>query len=132
MDEIDLEKSVPDCAAKVVQFFTSPAAELEALEEKPEELAAELCALRERMKADEAREEKILAYFKSQRERGLIPLGSYIVEVKESKGRSTTDWKAYVTATMTAQAVAEAQADPVYTKVGEPVVSLSVKKLGAK
>lgn len=66
------------------------------------------------------------------KERGALAYGEYVLEVKESKGRSTTDWKAYVTAQMTAKAVAEAQADPVYTKVGEPVVSLSVKKLGAK
>jgi hypothetical protein len=64
------------------------------------------------------------------KERGALRYGDYILEVKESKGRSSTDWKAYVTATMTAKAVEEAQADPVYTKQGEPVISLSVKKLG--
>ncbi len=132
MDEIDLEKSVPDNAAKIVQHFTSPAAELEALEEKPEELAAELCALRERIKADRAREEKLTAFFRKQAFRGAVPLGGFIVEVKESKGRMTTDWKAYVTATMTAKAVEEAQADPVYTKQGEPVISVSVKRMGVQ
>lgn len=131
MDEIDLEKSVPDGAAKIVQHFTSPAAELEALEEKPEELAAELCALRERLKADKAREERIAAYFKARAMRGAVPVGSYIVEVKESKGRVTLkgeDYERFIRDNMTEAAVEECRAK--YQRVGDPVISVSVKKMG--
>lgn len=63
------------------------------------------------------------------KERGDILRGSYVLSLTEKKGRTSTDWERYVTDNMTAKAVKEAQADPVYTKTGEPVISLSVKKL---
>lgn len=151
-EESLLSGAVPDNAAKIVQHFTQPTFAEKALAELDEEIKAEapetpldfsslcpeLCAEileaqeRSEMWSDRLKMLKDQAKRLAGLERGALRFGDYILEVKESKGRTTTDWKAYVTATMTAKAVAEAQADPVYTKQGEPVISLSVKKLGAQ
>lgn len=147
MRDIDLSKAVPDGAAEIVQHFTKPTveekveAELAPLaEDLPspldfKELSEKLCAeIHEAMQKAELWNDRLKS-LKDQakrlagNERGLLPYGAYALEIKESKGRQTTDWKAYVTATMTKKAVEEAQADPVFTKTGEPVISLSVKKL---
>ena len=126
MDEIDMEKSVPDCAAKVVQHFTSPAAELERMEEKPEELAAELHALRERLKADKAREERIVAYFKAQKARGDFQLGGCVMSVDDNAGKASPDWEAIAEELGYTVDVAKAK----LSKIGKPFVTVSVKKLG--
>lgn len=150
-EESLLSGAVPDNAAKIVQHFKGPTFAEKAMEDLEEEIKADappspldFAALSEALCAEihEAQENaemwsERLKSLKDQakrlagKERGALAYGGYVLEVKESKGRSSTDWKAYVTATMTAKAVAEAQADPVYTKQGEPVISISVKKLGA-
>lgn len=63
------------------------------------------------------------------KERGLLPYGDYALEIKESKGRKSVDYKQYIVDNMTKAALEECESDPKYVKNGEPVVSLSVKKL---
>lgn len=118
---------MPEGASKVVQHFTSPASELEKLEEKPEDLAAELCALRERLKADKAREEKILAYFKRQAFRGSIPLGGYILEVTDFDGKSSPDWERI----SEELGYSVEKAKELLSKKGKDYTVVTVKKLGA-
>ena len=100
---------------------------LEALEEKPEELAAELLSIRDRMKLDEEREKKILEFFRSKKDRGMFNLGGVLLEIKEEKGRKTVDWKQYVLDAEGADGVKAVEEK--YSKVGAPIIKISAKKL---
>ena len=124
MGEIDLSKAKPDGAAEIVKHFSD---DVDALQESPEAIASELCALRERMKVDEAREKKLVAFFKSKKDRGAAMYGDVMVDVKEEKGRLTVDWKGYVKAQSGDEGIADAER--AYGRQGEPVIKVSVKKV---
>ena len=123
MGEIDLSKAKPDGAAEIVKHFSD---DVDALQESPEAIASELCALRERMKADEAREKRLVAFFKSKKDRGAAMYGDVMVDVKEEKGRLTVDWKAYIKAVIGEEAVSEAER--AYGKLGDPIIKVSVRR----
>ena len=61
------------------------------------------------------------------KERGLLPYGAYALEIKETKGRTKVNWEKFVRDTQTQDGVDEAKMK--YAEVGEPVISMSVKKL---
>ncbi len=132
--EIDFSKGKPDGegvvsnpgAQAIVQHFGS---ELKELEESPEQIAEELCALRQRMKVDAEREKRLVAFFKTKRDRGAQLYGSVMVKVTEEKGRKSTDWKAYIMDSEGAEGVAEAEEK--FTKVGEPIIKVNVERIGS-
>ncbi len=132
--EIDFTQGKPDGegvvsnpgAQAVVQHFASES--LKELEESPEAIAEELCALRQRMKVDAEREKRLVSYFKSKKDRGAQLYGSVMVKVTEEKGRKSTDWKAYIMGSEGAEGVAEAEQK--YTKVGEPIIKVNVERIG--
>ena len=124
MGEIDLSKAKPDGAAEIVKHFSD---DVDALQESPEAIASELCALRERMKVDEAREKKLVSFFKSKKDRGAAMYGDVMADVKEEKGRLTVDWKAYIKAVIGEEAINDAER--AYGRQGEPVIKVSVKKV---
>lgn len=108
------------------KFGGSPKPELEAMVEKPEEMAAELLEIRERMKKDEEQEKKILDYFKAKKDRGMYNLGGVLLEIKEEKGRKTVDWKQYILDAEGADGVKAVEEK--YSRVGAPIIKVSVKK----
>ena len=146
--DIDLTKAKPDGAAQIVQHFT---------EERPFDVAAEIAAIDVEAKSDlpnpldfkaiteemcaEMAEAQNMKEFWEERlkglkdqakrllgkERGLLPYGAYALEIKESKGRNSVKWEKFVFDTQGEEGVAEAKAK--YSEAGEPVISLSVKKL---
>lgn len=122
--EIDLTKARPDVPAEIVQHFSK---DVDELQEAPEEIAMELCDVREKLKELEAREKKLAAYFKSKKDRGLFNLGKCVLEVKEEKGRLTVDWKGYIKAEIGEDAVGEAER--AYGKTGDPIIKVSVKRM---
>ena len=124
MGEIDLSKARPDGAAEIVKHFSD---DVDALQESPEAIASELCALRERIRVDEAREKRLVAFFKSKKDRGAAMYGAVMVDVREEKGRLTVDWKGYIKSEIGEEAVGEAER--AYGRQGEPVIKVSVKKV---
>lgn len=123
-----VEKSVEAELAPLVEDLPNP------LDFK--ELSEQLCAeIHEAMQKAELWNERLKS-LKDQAKRlaglsrGAMPFGGYILEVKESKGRTTVKWEKYVKDQMTQAAVDEAKAR--YSEEGDPVISCSVKKLGAK
>ena len=116
-------KSANPAEAEIVNHFAG----LKELEEKPEELAAELLTIRDRMKVDEDRERKILDYFKSKKDRGDSILGGILLSIKEEKGRKTVDWKQYILDISGPDGVEEAEVK--YRKVGAPIIKVSVRKV---
>lgn len=124
MGEIDLSKAKPDGAAEIVKHFSD---DVDALQESPEAIASELCALRERMRVDEAREKRLVAFFKSKKDRGAAMYGDVMVDVKEEKGRLTVDWKGYIKSEIREEAVSEAER--AYGKQGDPIIKISVRRV---
>ena len=120
-------KSANASEAEIVNHFSGMKVDdLSTLEEKPEELAAELLSIRDRMKVDEAREEKILSYFKSKKDRGMHNYDGVLIEVKEENGRKTVDWKQYILDSEGADGVKAAEEK--YSKVGAPIIKVSAKR----
>jgi hypothetical protein len=144
--DIDEILAAQKAAKPIQEFFAGkidPAAEIAAIDAEAEserpnpldfkEISEEMCA--------EMAEAQNMADFWSERlknlkdqakrlagrERGLLPYGAYALEIKESKGRTSTKWEKFVFDTQGAAGVDEAKAK--YSETGEPVVSLSVKKL---
>lgn len=114
-------------AEEIVKHFTHGIDNtIKELEESPEAIASELCALRERMKVDEAREKKLVSYFKSKKDRGAAMYGNVMVEVKEEKGRFSVDWKEYIKQECGQDAVNEAER--AYGKQGDSIIKVIVRR----
>ena len=111
-------------AEEIVKHFTD---DVDALKESPEQLAMELCDVREKLKELEAREKRLTAFFKGKKDRGLFQLGGCLLEVKEEKGRLTVDWKGYIKSECGDDAVSEAER--AYGKTGDPIIKISVRRV---
>lgn len=150
IDSIIEAKKVNESAKEIVNFFAGkvdPAKEIAEIDEdlkadKPNpldfnelspELAAELEEAQNMRSFWEEREKSLKAQVKSLagKDRGLIQRGNYAFEITETKGRtsiSAADYERYIKDTMTEAAVKECREK--YQKTGEPIVKISVKKLG--
>lgn len=148
MNEIDLSKAVPDGAAEILRHFTKPTvaekveAELAPLtEDMPspldfKELSETLCAeIHEAMQKAELWTDRLKSLKDQAKrlaglQRGPVALGGYILDIKESKGRVSVKWEKYVKDICGQGGVDEAKAK--FSEESDPVISLSVKKLGSK
>jgi hypothetical protein len=151
MDDLDAIIQANKSCDEIVQHFTAPRQNMadKFLADLDEEakadtdpspldfatLSPELCAqlhqAKEQAKFWAEREKSLVEQTKrlAGKERGLLPIGTeWAIELKETKGRSSTDYRKYIVDTMGKEALDECEAK--YTETGDPTVKLSVKRIG--
>jgi len=150
IDSMIEANKVNKSAEEVVNFFrgkVDPAKEIAAIDDELKadqpnpldfkelcpELASELEEAQNMAKFWEERERALKDQVKrlAGKDRGLIQRGNYAFDITETKGRTSVgsaDYERYIRDTMTEAGVKECREK--YAKTGDPIIRVSVKKLG--